>query len=325
MHAQFMDLKAAADFTGPGAIEVPLYEKEITDIIRRTSVAMGRLPQVPATGHPHRYFEQTAIAAAAFGDPRALAPTATGSTRAERSVLIKAIANQTNFSLFDVQVTKQQGQFSDLEAKDIADISSSVVVASATAIWAGTDTSLTTATTLQYVGLLTQITQQATIALGASIIDGIKAEVAAMVANVTYTVRPTAIYLNPILADLIDREAKASSITLNTTEVIGGVKVKSLMTQAGELPLIPEPYIPATTDTSYGFASPGANKNYFAVIVSEDMVERPFVSAGGNPNPQIFQLGLINDLAAKHAAVMFDAVVAKGPSYAHATVAVVRP
>jgi hypothetical protein len=46
-------------------------------------------------------------------------------------------------------------------------------------------------------------------------LDALKAEIAAMVANVTYVNKPTAIYLNPILADLIDREAKAASLTRN--------------------------------------------------------------------------------------------------------------
>src|SRR6185369_10723036 len=83
-------------------------------------------------------------------------------------------------------------------------------------VLAGTDTSMSSPTTLEWMGVLAQVTQQFTIALGASIIDGIKAQIALMVANQTYVVRPTAIYVNPILADLIDQEAKASHIELKT-------------------------------------------------------------------------------------------------------------
>ena len=36
--AQFLNLQAAADFLGNGAIEINKYESEIYDIIRRTSV-----------------------------------------------------------------------------------------------------------------------------------------------------------------------------------------------------------------------------------------------------------------------------------------------
>ena len=52
------------------------------------------------------------------------------------------------------------------------------------------------------------------------------------------TGRPTAIYANPVLLDLIDREMKAEfNVVLSTTEVAAGLKVKTLSTQAGELPL----------------------------------------------------------------------------------------
>lgn len=80
MTALFMDLHAAADFMGPGAIEVNRYQKEITDLVRRRGVFGQRIKQVPATGHPSRLFEQTDIAAlsagSAFVDPRNIAPTA---------------------------------------------------------------------------------------------------------------------------------------------------------------------------------------------------------------------------------------------------------
>jgi hypothetical protein len=51
----------AADYIGPGAIEVPLYQTEILDIVRRRGIFGQRIKQVPATGHPSRYFEETAI------------------------------------------------------------------------------------------------------------------------------------------------------------------------------------------------------------------------------------------------------------------------
>ena len=324
--AKFNDVKAAADYLGNGAIEVNMYEKEISDIVRRESVFLQRVDKVPATGHPHRYFDQTAIATGSFSDPRTISPTATGPTRTERSAFIKALTAQTNFGLFDVDVTRMQGQFAYLEAKDIEDITSGIIVAEAVAVWAGTDTSLTSPTTIQYVGLLTQLTNQATISLGSSIIDGLKAKVAAMVANVTFRVKPTAIYLNPILSDLIDREAKASHIELKNV-MVAGVQVEALQTQAGVLPLIPDPYLAEDTTGSYGFAAPGSgNSNYFAVIVTEKLIEMPHVHGGdGNLNPRIFQLGLLAGLQGQYVGVHFNAILAKQASIAHAVVAVVRP
>jgi hypothetical protein len=61
MTANFLDIHSAADYIGPGAIEVPLYQTEIVDIVRRRNLFGQRIKQVPATGHPSRYFEQTAI------------------------------------------------------------------------------------------------------------------------------------------------------------------------------------------------------------------------------------------------------------------------
>ena len=79
MKANFLDLHAAADFLGPGAIEINRYQTEITDIVRRRGVFGQRMKQVPATGQPSRFFEETAIpsptATQAFVDPRNIAPT----------------------------------------------------------------------------------------------------------------------------------------------------------------------------------------------------------------------------------------------------------
>ena len=61
MNANFFDLHATADYIGPGAIEVPFYQTEITDIVQRRGIFGQRIKQVPATGHPSRFFEETAI------------------------------------------------------------------------------------------------------------------------------------------------------------------------------------------------------------------------------------------------------------------------
>ena len=61
MNTKFIDLNAAADFLGPGAIEINRYQTEIFDIVRRRGVFGQRVRQVPATGHPSRFFEETSI------------------------------------------------------------------------------------------------------------------------------------------------------------------------------------------------------------------------------------------------------------------------
>lgn len=329
--AKMMDLSAAADYLGTGAIEVPMFEREIVDVLRRSSTFLRRVKQKPATGHPHRYFEQTAIATAAAVDPRSLSASATGPTRLERPAFIKAVTAQSNISLFDKDVTEQQGQFASVVAKDVNDIVSAIEVKRAKMVWAGTDTSMSSPTTLEWMGGLAQITQQFVCTNGASIIDALKSAVATMLANQTYDIsgKISAIYVNPLLADFIDQEAKAARITLNPVEAAIGVTVQGLSTQAGILPIISDAYIPTTAAATaeYGFsATPAGIKGYYAAIVCEEEIEIPVISGSEyNPNPRLFQLGLVGNLSGQYVGVKFDTIIFKAGSYAHSVVQIQRP
>jgi len=322
MNATFADIHAAADFIGPGAVEVPLYQTEIFDICRRSSPFGQRIKQVPATGHPSRYFEEAAIpnpSTAGFVDPRTIVPTVVSPTRVERSVPLKAIVSQINYNLFDIELGNQQQQFAYLQAKDLVDTVSGVMVTHDVALWNGNDTSLSTPTTTQYMGAIAQIVaggMTTTIGTTASIVDGIKSAVAQMVANNGYQVRPTAIYANPVLLDLIDREMKSAfNVVLNTESITGGIRVKMLSTQAGDLPLIPDWSLSYT-------GTPGSGTAVLpAYIVTEDLIEHHWL---GDPTPRIFQLGLPNSLTQQYVAVKFGGVVVKGASYAHYQVLVDR-
>ena len=149
-----------------------------------------------------------------------------------------------------------------------------------------------------------------------SITDGWKSTVAQMVANSGFEVRPTAIYANPVLLDLLDREMKSEfNVVLSTKNVGGGFEVKTLSTQAGELPLIPEWTLPYT-------GTPGSGSAVLpAYIVTEDLIEYHWLS---DPNPRVFQLGLPGSLASQYVVVKFGGLVVKGASYAHAQVLVDR-
>jgi hypothetical protein len=323
MKGNFLDLHAAADFLGPGAVEINRYQTEITDIVRRRGVFGQRMKQVPATGHPSRFFEETAIASPtavqAFVDPRNIAPAVLAPTRVERSVPLKALVSQINYNLFDMEVGTQQSQFAYLQAKDLADAVDGVLRTHDVALWNGNDTSLSTPTTPQYFGTIGQIEaggNSTTIATTASIVDGLKSTIAQMVSSSSFDVRPTAIYANPVLLDLIDREMKAEfNVVLSTAQITGGLTVKMLSTQAGELPLIPEWAVPYT-------GVPGSGTAVLpAYIVSEDMIEYHWLT---DPNPRVFKLGLPNSLLTESVVVKFGGVVVKGASYAHYEVKVNR-
>ncbi len=308
---------------GPGAIEVPMYQMEILDLVRRRGVFGQRIKQVPATGHPSRYFDETAIpaaaAASAFMDPRNIVPPTVSPTRVERSVPLKALVSQINYNLFDMELGKQQSQFAYLQAKDLTDTVDGVLRTHDVALWNGTDTSLSTPTTFQYMGAVAQIAaggNSTTIGTSQSIVDGLKSTIAQMLSNTSYGVRPTAIYANPVLLDLIDREMKTEfNVVLNTKVITACLSVKMLSTQAGDIPLIPEWTLPYT-------GTPGSGSAVLpAYIVTEDLIEYHWLS---DPNPRVFQLGLPGSLASQYVVVKFGGVVVKGANYAHYQVLVDR-
>ena len=323
MNAKFTDIHATADYIGPGAIEVPLYQTEITDLVQRRGVFGRRIKQVPATGHPSRFFEETAIpspaASSGFVDPRNIVAPLVNPTRVERSVPLKALVAQINYNLFDIELGKQQSQFAYLQAKDLTDTVDGVLRTHDVALWNGTDTSLSSPTTAQYFGAAGQIVaggNTATIGTSQSIVDGLKSTVAQMVSNTSFGVRPTAIYANPVLLDLIDREMKSEfNVVLNTKTIDAGFTVKMLSTQAGDLPLIPEWTLGYT-------GTPGSGSAVLpAYIVTEDLIEYHWL---GDPNPRIFQLGVPGSLASQYVVVKFGGVVVKGANYAHYQVLVDR-
>ena len=323
MNAKFTDINATADYIGPGAIEVPMYQTEILDLVRRRGIFGQRIKQVPATGHPSRFFEQTAIpaasAASTFVDPRNIVAPLTNPTRVERSVPLKALVSQINYNLFDLELGKQQSQFAYLQAKDLTDTVDGVLRTHDIALWNGTDTSFSTPTSAQYFGAVGQIAaggNTTTISAGQSIVDGLKSTIAQMLSNTSFGVRPTAIYANPVLLDLIDREMKAEyNVVLNTRPIEGGLTVKTLSTQAGDIPLIPEWTLPYT-------GTPGSGTAVLpAYIVTEDLIEYHWLS---DPNPRIFQLGVPGSLASQYVVVKFGGVVVKGANYAHYQVLVDR-
>ena len=316
MAGRFVDLMAAADFLGPGAVEIERYQTEIFDIVRRRGVFGQRIKQVPATGHPSRFFEETAIpaptAAQGFMDPRNMVPTLQTPTRVELAVPLKALVSQINYNLFDLEVTAQQSQFAYLQAKDLADAVDGLMRTHDVALWNGTDTSLSAPTTTQYFGAVGQIEaggNTVTVAKSAgTIVQTFRTAVAQMVANASYQVRPTAIYANPMLLDLIDQEMKTQfNLVLNTMEITAGFRVKALSTQAGDLPLIPEWALGYTGTLGSGAVLP-------AYIVTEDLIEYHWLT---DPNPRVFTLGLPGALTQQQVVVKFGAPVVKGANFAH--------
>ncbi|MCC3380699.1 hypothetical protein ACFQ5D_10745 [Paenibacillus farraposensis] len=320
--AQFVSVAAAAQFQGPGAIITDDFQKEITDVLRRTSILDGRLNYVPATGDISTYYEQNTVNGGAFVDPRNPSATATGNQRTPHGVKIKALTNQVNFGHYDVTLGQQQNNFPELKAKDLNDMLNAIGLTHGKALWRGNDTGLAVPTTLQYVGLASQITNTFTVGATASIVSAIRAKVAAMVASELYELMPTAIYIHPIAHHYLEEEERNAAN--NETQIsnlkkttVAGLEVLAIMTAAGLLPIIPEPFIPSAVN-----AKTATNTDYGIAIVTEPMIEYHYV---GEKGIYLFQLGTTSNLQEQYVGIKYGAPVAKGPSYAHAYGTIERP
>lgn len=308
---QVAELKAAnvADYNNFGALLTPQFEREIDDIVRRRAV-FGQLldaQQRPALGHPHRWFQQAAIPNnQAFSDPRTIAVAAANngtSLRVEYSASVRASTGQINFGLFDQQTSAQTSIFPQLVAKDLSDMVEGLYQLQDKALFTGTATSVTDGASTQYCSIATQVTNTIQVNPGTSIVDSIRTKIANMMANTTYMVRPTHIFVNPLLVDLIELEIKTAATTMRQipagyAEVIPGVTVMQITTVAGILPIIPcwEMATRASTVT-------GATVDYPIFIATMSYIERAWI---GSPYVQLFKLGLVTDLADKYVAVRFD-------------------
>ena len=317
---------AAADFMGPGAIEINRYQTEITDMVRRRFPFGQRINQTPATGQPSRFFEQLAIPTAGFVDPRILTATASQPQRVERVLTLKAITAQINYGLFDVEVNQQQGQFAYLEAKDLTDTVDGTLKLHDANLWNGADTDLLVSTSPQYYGVSGQVfagdssvnpagNTTLVIAASGSLVDGVKAQVAQMANRSDFEVRPSALYAPPTFLNLFDKEAKTFQLYFNQVEILPGVVVEAIPTQMGILPLIGDPAI-----TTFG-GQPGGTTLYTGFILSEDMIEYHYLT---DPLPRVFQLGLLGNLAAQYVVVKFGGVVVKGASYSATAITTTR-
>jgi hypothetical protein len=310
--AKFVDFATtAADTMGNGFIHVPVFENEILDMTHKRGALLQRINAREATGHPTRYFEKTArMNSAGFVDPRNLSTTYGAPTRVERSAFIKAITSGIKFGFFDMEVAGINGQF-NLKADDLKDLVEDVLTIQDNKVWTGSDTSLTAPTTLEYMGLLKQITQTGTISASTKISTAIRSEVARLAANTAYDVKPSAIYMNPLTIDIMEQEEEKDNNTRKnyTVEIVPGVSVSGIMTCMGVLPVIPDCSLALDTTTTAG------STIHKIAILTESLIYRYYV---GSPNVRVFEWNNENEaLGSKYMALQFDTVVAKGANYAH--------
>ncbi len=298
---------AAGLNTGNGFIYVPVFEKEILDLVGKRGYLLRRMKTKAATGNPTQYFEKRAVAStASFQDPHDLKANKYTVQRVNKAAFIKAITNEIEFSHFDREVGAQQGLYNGLTTEDIQSMVSDLLMLQDAKVWTGNDTSLSESTTNEYVGLLTQITQTADVPEGTLITDFVRTKVAELAAKTDYDVRPSLIVVNPLTYDLIEQEEQSRPNTVKgyEVEITAGIKVRGIMTCMGVLPIAPDPYLPVGEDGVHNIA-----------VLSENLLTRYYVTS---PNPRIFAFGIQDEsLNEKYMALQYDCIVAKGADYAH--------
>lgn len=302
---------ATADYIGTGAIAVPVFEQQIMDMTRKRGTLLQRVKAKPATGHPTRYFEKvTHENKSAFINPRGIDHNLnTEIDRVERSANIKALVDGITFTMFDHEVTQQQGIFGDLQAQDLQEVISDMLDAQDRAVWTGGATSLMdteSAKQYEYCSVLTQVTKTGTIAANARLSTAIIQGVAALMYNKSYKVNPTAIYMNPLDKATLDTQELAEKDKVKTydVEVLPGIKIDGIMTAAGILPIVTDVYCPKGK----------------ILITDENLLERQYVTTA---TPRLFEMGnesiktQQHDLATRYIAVLFDTFIVRGGSYGH--------
>ena len=306
---RFMSLDFAADYIGTGAIHVPVFERQILDRTRKRGTLLQRVSTKAATGHPTRYFEKEAHDSKhTWINPRQIDHALdTTINRIEHSAYIKAMVDGITFTLFDYEVTRQQGLFGDLQAQDLAEVVTDMLDAQDRAVWTGTATSLMDSTNNDYCSLLTQITKTGTVASGARYTSAIMDAVAVLMYNKKYKASPTAIYMNPIDKATLDAQEMDEKDKIKTynVEVLPGIVINGIMTAAGILPIITDIYCPAGK----------------IAILDEHLLERQYITTA---SPRLYQIGggedikgQKHDLATRYIAILFDTFIVRAASYGH--------
>lgn len=299
---RFVNFDGVADYIGTGALHVPIFEREIMDRTRKRGTLLQRVKAVPATGHPTRYFEKVAHTNKnQFVNPRSIDHNLnTEIMRVERSAYVRAMVDGITFGLFDHEVTQQQNLFGDLQAKDLSEVVSDMLDAQDRAVWTGSASSLMDSTSFEYCSLITQITKTGSVSATARLTKAIMDGVAVLMYNKSYRASPTAVYMNPLdKARLDDQEMDAQDkVKTYDVEVLPGIKINGIMTAAGILPIIIDPYCPVGK----------------IAILDENLIERQYITTGA---PRLYQLGREKDLATRYIAVLFDTFIVRAGSYGH--------
>lgn len=298
----FLEELRAANYFGNGALLVDDFDTLIMDEVRRESVLWNRIDKRLAPGENTGGFDQTGISTARSAPRRNLGFTATGPTRAARTPkTVKAIVADTTFGLFDRSVYQQQGRrFGDLQAKDVQDLSVSCIRKWASLSYVGAAGSNDD----EYDGLRTLLPTGTTVHAADSIIAAINTALIDMTNSPNIAARPTAIYTNAKVVDMVNMELLKIGDKLLYAPIKVGDSVfdtPQIFTSVGIMPLIPDPWNQVVA---------GTPNVYPTFIVDETKLSWQYVEVLGAPgaDPRTFEIAMTNGLDLQYKTVMFGAL-----------------
>ena len=304
------ELMASTTFAN-GAILVDDYDKIVFDDLRRNFPVWDRISKSLAPGETTGGFDQTAMGAARSAPVRNLGFTATSPTRSARTGRsIKAVVSDREFTLFDRSVYQQQGRrFGNLEQKDINDLMNACLLQWNTLFYTGD----ATGSPNEFDGLRNLVTATETVLSTSSVVRALTNRISNMINTSSKIVRPTAIYCNAMVKQMIELELLKVGQQLLYAPIAGLRSVfecYQLSTPVGMLPLIIDPFNAAVA---------GSVTVYPTFIVSEDKLDWQYIQPLGNPGaePKTFEISMVNDADQQYKTVMFGALELLGGTSHH--------
>ena len=140
----FEDINAALTQTNvPGALRIDdLFKPDILDVQRRRNLLGQRIKPTPATGSPSRWIEKDALPGGqTFVDPQTLTGYTPGTpSRSPHYLEIKALMGAMTTTVFNTEITDQQGIFTNQGAEDFQDTIDGLLKKHDKSLWRGTAT-----------------------------------------------------------------------------------------------------------------------------------------------------------------------------------------
>ena len=273
------------------------YDHDLKDYLNREFPLIFNVRSERATGFPHAWNEQKAIPHNTIAaDPRigsgdAGAPNYKIKTYDEnydrnnwQQALPRLHLAGIRYDFFNTKMQENYGSFNqDLIAKDNNDLFVDYTKTIHNEFWNGKATSLMDETNWEYQGILSQITDVSEIPKGDTIAQALQTKIAQSVAQTKWLGAPKVIAMNPVTYDLSQREEQKNQYNLYsvpiTTEIVPGIEVPAIRTQAGTLPVLLTPFIEVEADTT------AKTQKHKIVALNPDLISRVWLFF---PNPVMF-------------------------------------